>query len=47
MLGQYSSTSNGVGSAVATLIYLVVVVVEVVAMWRLFTKAGRGGRRSS
>jgi Family of unknown function (DUF5684) len=43
MLGQYSSTSNGVGSAVATLIYLVVVVVEVVAMWRLFTKAGQPG----
>lgn len=43
MLGQYSSTSNGGGSAVATLIYLVVAVVEVVAMWRLFTKAGQPG----
>jgi hypothetical protein len=43
MLGQYSSTSNGGGSAVATLIYLVIAVVDIVAMWRLFTKAGQPG----
>ncbi|MGZ4129921.1 MAG: DUF5684 domain-containing protein [Actinomycetota bacterium] len=43
MLGQYSSTSNGGGSPVATLIYLVIAVVDIVAMWRLFTKAGQPG----
>jgi Family of unknown function (DUF5684) len=43
MLGQYSSTSNGGGSAFVTLIYLIIAVVDIVAMWRLFTKAGQPG----
>jgi uncharacterized protein DUF5684 len=42
VIAQTSSTSSG-GSAVGGLIYLAVVILEIVAMWKLFTKAGRPG----
>jgi hypothetical protein len=39
---QYSDTSSG-GSAVLTLVYIAIYVVEVIGMWRAFEKAGQPG----
>jgi Family of unknown function (DUF5684) len=39
---QYSDTSSG-GSAVLTLVYIAIYVVQVIGMWRAFEKAGQPG----
>jgi uncharacterized protein DUF5684 len=42
VLAQTSGTSSA-GSAVGVILYVAVVVLEIVAMWTVFTKAGRPG----